>query len=160
MEIQSVREPVREHRSLFAHAEKRILVWIAYRLPRWVTSDQLTLLGLLSMLAAGCFYWAAGSHKWALPCVVASSRPTGLETALTARWRESETRSGRATAFMSITSLTWWNFLVARRARSFGVHDTNRGPGIARRLLTWSPRSTFSVHSRSIPIGLPGRGAD
>jgi archaetidylinositol phosphate synthase len=43
----------REHGSLLANAERRLLIVIAHRLPAWVTSDQLTLLGLLSMVAAG-----------------------------------------------------------------------------------------------------------
>jgi phosphatidylglycerophosphate synthase len=43
---------IREHRSLLAAAEKRALVWIAARLPRRVTSDQLTLLGLTAMAGA------------------------------------------------------------------------------------------------------------
>jgi archaetidylinositol phosphate synthase len=43
----------REHRSLLANSERRLLIAIAHRLPAWVTSDQLTLLGLLSMVAAG-----------------------------------------------------------------------------------------------------------
>ena len=43
----------REHRSLLANAERRLLHAIAHRLPAWVTSDQLTLLGLSSMVAAG-----------------------------------------------------------------------------------------------------------
>jgi len=44
---------VREHRSILAAAEKRLLVGIARRLPAWVSSDQLTALALISMLAAG-----------------------------------------------------------------------------------------------------------
>jgi phosphatidylglycerophosphate synthase len=44
---------VREHRSLLAEAEKRLLVRIAGRLPGWVTSDQLTVLALGAMCAAG-----------------------------------------------------------------------------------------------------------
>jgi archaetidylinositol phosphate synthase len=43
----------REHRSLLAVVERRLLIAIATRLPAWVTSDQLTLLGLLSMVVAG-----------------------------------------------------------------------------------------------------------
>ena len=46
-------EHVREHRSLLAAAEKRLLVAIAKRLPAWVTSDQLTVLALAAMGAAG-----------------------------------------------------------------------------------------------------------
>jgi len=44
---------VRAHLSLLAPSEKRALVWIARRLPRWVGSDHLSLLGLGSMVAAG-----------------------------------------------------------------------------------------------------------
>lgn len=61
---------VREHRSLLAAPEKRVLVWIAARLPRWVTPDHLTLLGLASMLVAGLAYWAACWTPWTLPMVV------------------------------------------------------------------------------------------
>jgi phosphatidylglycerophosphate synthase len=43
----------REHRSLLAKPERRLLIWIAGRLPPWIGSDHLTLLGLLSMPAAG-----------------------------------------------------------------------------------------------------------
>ncbi len=61
---------VREHRSLLAAPEKRVLVWIAARLPRWLTPDHLTLLGLASMLVAGLAYWAACWTPWTLPIVV------------------------------------------------------------------------------------------
>jgi phosphatidylglycerophosphate synthase len=50
---------VREHRSLLAAAEKRLLIRIARRLPRWVTSDHLTLLALCAMAAAGAGFAAA-----------------------------------------------------------------------------------------------------
>ena len=43
----------REHRSLLADAEKRLLISIARRLPPWINSDHLTLIGLLSMPLAG-----------------------------------------------------------------------------------------------------------
>jgi phosphatidylglycerophosphate synthase len=36
--------------------EKRLLMWMAARTPRWVTSDGLTLLGLLAQIGAGAFY--------------------------------------------------------------------------------------------------------
>ena len=70
MNIRPVSEHVRVHRSLLATVEKRTLIWIAERLPRWVTSDHLTLLGLLSMFAAGGLYWAARWNRAALPLVV------------------------------------------------------------------------------------------
>jgi phosphatidylglycerophosphate synthase len=47
---------VREHRSVLAAAEKRLLVWIAGRLPGYVSSDQLTCLGLASLAAAGAAF--------------------------------------------------------------------------------------------------------
>jgi archaetidylinositol phosphate synthase len=46
-------EAKREHGSLLAAAEKRLLIQIAHRLPGWVNSDHLTLLGLFAMVAAG-----------------------------------------------------------------------------------------------------------
>lgn len=62
----------REHGSLLAAAEKRLLVWIAARLPRQVSSDHLSLLGLSSMLAAGLAFWGASWNSWLLLGVVAA----------------------------------------------------------------------------------------
>jgi archaetidylinositol phosphate synthase len=42
-----------------AAAEKRVLIWLAARMPGWVNSDHLTLLGVLAMVAAGVCYWRA-----------------------------------------------------------------------------------------------------
>jgi phosphatidylglycerophosphate synthase len=52
---------VRQHNSILAAAEKRALIWIARRLPRWVTSDHLSALGLVSMAGAGCSFWLAAT---------------------------------------------------------------------------------------------------
>ena len=49
----------RIHRSLLAGVEKKALVWMAERAPRWINSDHLTLLGLFSMVGAGAAYWAS-----------------------------------------------------------------------------------------------------
>jgi archaetidylinositol phosphate synthase len=57
---------IREHRSLFAAVEKRLLIAIAGRLPRWISSDRLTLLGLLSLLAAGAAFAGIPSTRWAV----------------------------------------------------------------------------------------------
>ena len=57
---------IREHRSLFAAREQRLLIAIARRLPRWIHSDHLTLLGLLSLLAAGAAFANIPSSRWAL----------------------------------------------------------------------------------------------
>jgi archaetidylinositol phosphate synthase len=54
---------VREHRSLLAAAEKRLLIFIAERLPRSVNSDHLTFLALAGMALAGAAFAAA---RWDL----------------------------------------------------------------------------------------------
>ena len=67
----------REHRSLLASAERRLLVAIATRLPLWISSDHLTLLGLLSMAAAGVAFAHVGRARWA---------PFAAVVALAANW--------------------------------------------------------------------------
>ena len=52
---------VRQHNSLLAAAEKRALIWMATRLPRWVNSDHLSALGLASMAGAGIAFVLASS---------------------------------------------------------------------------------------------------
>ena len=49
-------EHIREHRSVLAAAEKRVLIAIARRLPGWIHSDHLTALALLAMAMAGAAY--------------------------------------------------------------------------------------------------------
>lgn len=43
----------RVHGSFLADGEKRVLIWLAERMPAWVTSDQLTALGAVAMTLAG-----------------------------------------------------------------------------------------------------------
>jgi archaetidylinositol phosphate synthase len=52
---------VREHTSVLAGAEKRLLIRMAGALPRWVNSDHLTTLGAVAMLGVGACFWAGGS---------------------------------------------------------------------------------------------------
>lgn len=67
-----VGQHVRFHHSLLAAPEKRLLVWTANRLPAWMHSDHLTVLGLTSMLGVGLSFWAAGRYpRVGLPLVVA-----------------------------------------------------------------------------------------
>ena len=49
-----------------ANVERRILVWIAPRLPRVVHSDHLTALAVTAMALAGAAYWLAATYVWAL----------------------------------------------------------------------------------------------
>jgi archaetidylinositol phosphate synthase len=60
----------RVNRSLTAAAEKRVLVWMAARAPRWVTSDQLTILGLGAQIGAGVCYGLARYNQYALLGVI------------------------------------------------------------------------------------------
>jgi archaetidylinositol phosphate synthase len=53
---------VRQNTSVLATAEKRALIWMATRLPRWVHSDHLSGLGLASMAGAGLAFVVAASE--------------------------------------------------------------------------------------------------
>jgi archaetidylinositol phosphate synthase len=52
----------RHQLSLLAKAEKKSLLWFAARMPAWVNSDHLTLLGFLAQCLAGICY-ALSSHN-------------------------------------------------------------------------------------------------
>ncbi|HUR32616.1 MAG TPA: CDP-alcohol phosphatidyltransferase family protein [Vicinamibacterales bacterium] len=68
---------VRDNSSLTAGVEKRLLVWIAQRLPRAVNPDHLSALGLSSMALAGLAFTAFRVTPWAA---------LGVCLALTANW--------------------------------------------------------------------------
>src|SRR3954469_14864551 len=55
---------VREHDSVLAASEKRLLIRMAGRLPAWVNSDHLTITGAAAMLAIGACFWAGGGALW------------------------------------------------------------------------------------------------
>ncbi len=62
-------EAKRHLAGLTARAEKGALLWLAPRMPPWVTSDHLTLLGFAAMAACGALYAASGRHRWLLALV-------------------------------------------------------------------------------------------
>src|SRR6185436_648851 len=66
------KEAERKQLSMLAAAEKKTLIWLAERMPAWVNSDHLTLLGFLAMIAAGLSYWAASWDRRALIVVIAA----------------------------------------------------------------------------------------
>lgn len=68
---------IREHRSVLADAEKRLLTRIAGRLPLWINSDHLTLLALISMVAAGVAFAGIRTTAWSA---------VGFVAALAANW--------------------------------------------------------------------------
>jgi len=60
----------RVNRALTAGIEKRALQWMAERAPKWLTSDQLTVLGLSAQVGAGlCYAWAR-QNRYALLLVI------------------------------------------------------------------------------------------
>lgn len=62
---------VREHNSVLAASEKRLLIQMAGRLPGWVNSDHLTFTGAAAMLGIGACFWAGGGALWlVVPLVV------------------------------------------------------------------------------------------
>ena len=60
----------RVNHALTAQIERCALQWMAERAPRWLTSDQLTLLGLGTQIAAGIFYALARYNRLALFAVI------------------------------------------------------------------------------------------
>jgi phosphatidylglycerophosphate synthase len=61
----------RVNRSLTAQAEKRVLLWMAQHAPRWVNSDQLTVLGLTAQIGAGvCYVLARFDKPWLLAVIL------------------------------------------------------------------------------------------
>src|SRR5271170_4548239 len=65
------RQAARVHGSFLAAAEKRALVWMAERIPRWVNSDHLTILGFVAQIATGvCYALAAYDRRMLLAAIV------------------------------------------------------------------------------------------
>ena len=72
MATQTFQEADRKQLSMLAAVEKKALVWMARRMPLWVNSDHLTVLGFAAMFAAGLYYWAASRDRRALLAVIAA----------------------------------------------------------------------------------------
>jgi archaetidylinositol phosphate synthase len=61
----------RIQQSFLASHEKRVLLWLAQRMPVWVTSDQLTVLGLMAQIMAGASYaMSRWNRNWLLGVIV------------------------------------------------------------------------------------------
>ncbi len=60
----------RVNQALTARMEKRALEWMAERAPNWLSSDQLTLLGLGAQIGAGIFYALSRFNLYALLVVI------------------------------------------------------------------------------------------
>jgi phosphatidylglycerophosphate synthase len=60
----------RVNQALTASLEKRVLQWMACRAPRWLSSDQLTVLGLGAQIGAGVGYALSRYNRYALLLVI------------------------------------------------------------------------------------------
>ena len=65
------RQATRVHGSFLAAVEKRALVWMAERMPAWVNSDHLTLLGFAAQIATGVCYALAAHDRHMLLAAIA-----------------------------------------------------------------------------------------
>ena len=65
----------RVNEALTARLEKRALLWMAKRAPAWVSSDQLTVLGLAAQVGAGVCYALARYDRRALLLVTGPGLP-------------------------------------------------------------------------------------
>jgi len=54
-------QTIRVHQAVTAGAEKRLLIWMAQRLPAAINSDHLTCLGAVALAGVGACYWAGGT---------------------------------------------------------------------------------------------------
>jgi archaetidylinositol phosphate synthase len=77
MELATSAAHTRDNSSVTAALERRLLVWMATRLPGFVTSDHLSALGLASMAVAGLAFAAFRVTPWAA---------AGVIVALAANW--------------------------------------------------------------------------
>ncbi len=60
----------RVNRALTASLEKKALQWMATRAPKWLSSDQLTLMGVTAQIGAGVCYALSRYHRPALLGVI------------------------------------------------------------------------------------------
>ena len=70
MENSAFKDAARAQLSILAPIEKRCLIALARRMPSWVNSDHLTLLGSFGMLMAGVSYALARWNRYALLLVI------------------------------------------------------------------------------------------
>jgi archaetidylinositol phosphate synthase len=69
--LPAFKNAVRVQESFLARAEKSALLWLAARMPRWVNSDHLTLLGFCSLVGGGTCYWLARWDRlWLLGTII------------------------------------------------------------------------------------------
>jgi archaetidylinositol phosphate synthase len=70
MDVEGFKPAVRTNYALTATLERRALHWMAKRAPQWLSSDQLTVLGLVAQMGAGVAYAAARAWRPVLWIVI------------------------------------------------------------------------------------------
>jgi phosphatidylglycerophosphate synthase len=66
MDATTFQSAERIQKSILSAGEKKLLIWIAERIPSWIHSDHLTILGFLGMVGAGFSYWLSAYSPPAL----------------------------------------------------------------------------------------------
>ncbi len=65
--VKAFENSTRVQNSLTSNPEKRVLIWMATRTPRWINPDHLTIFGFLAQVMAGASYaLARGNRYWLL----------------------------------------------------------------------------------------------
>ena len=59
MTVKPFKNAERQQKSILTPLEKQVLQWLAHRMPAWVNSDHLTVLGFLGMILTGVCYYLA-----------------------------------------------------------------------------------------------------
>ncbi len=142
---------VREHRSILAAAEKRLLIHIADRLPSCVTSDQLTGLALLAMVAAGIAFAFISAGWWSAAAVVAALAVNWFGDSLdgtVARVREQQ-RPRYGYYVDHVVDLAGTTALVAGMAAS-GVMSPAIAAGVLAGYCLVSAESYLATHSLGV----------
>ncbi|MEK7754933.1 MAG: CDP-alcohol phosphatidyltransferase family protein [Acidobacteriota bacterium] len=62
MQTNDFQNAKRVQQSLLSGVEKKALIWMAERMPSFINSDHLTLVGLFAMVGAGAGYWLSGGN--------------------------------------------------------------------------------------------------
>ncbi len=62
--IKRLENATRIHNGLTSNPEKRVLIWMAERTPRWISPDHLTAVGFVAQVLAGASYALARSNRY------------------------------------------------------------------------------------------------
>ena len=161
--IKRFENATRIHNGLTSNPEKRALIWMAERTPRWISSDHLTLLGFVAQVMAGVSYALA-----ALEPLLAPGRNLFPGPQLAGRQSRRHTGPGPPAAASALRLLRGPH---RRQLRRPGAHGRAGAVGIHASLhrdrpagwrsccspssLTWPPTRWENFNSRSGVLAPP-----